>query len=144
MSVTRDFDAMLAEKAGIRPTFKVGGQEFTLRAKLPYAKWNNLLSFMRNPDGDDMDATRKFFTTVLIKADRQRFLDLLAVGASDDDDEDDDTPSIDLAQMGPITDWAMEHFTGKLQSSSNGSSPGANDTGASRNVVSLNARTSAS
>lgn len=142
MSVTRDFDAMLAEKAGERPTFRVAGQEFTLRAKLPYGKWNRLVSYMRDPEGDDMAATRKFFNTALIKADRQRFAELLAVGEEDDDD--DDVPSIDLRQMGPITDWAMEHFTGKLQSNSNGSSPGASATGQPPNVVSLNARTTAS
>lgn len=138
MSMHRDFDAMLAEQAGEKPTFVIGGQTFTLRAKLPFAKWNKLVNFMRADEVDPMEQTRKFFDTCLIRADRARFIELLEVGA--DDEDDDDTPSIGIEQMGPLTDWAMEHFTGKLQSSSNGSSPGSSETGQSRNVVSLNSR----
>lgn len=140
MSVTRDFDAMVAEKAGIRPTFKVAGQEFTLRAKLPYGKWNELIAFMRADETDADMATRKFFNTVLIRADRERFLQLLNV----DDDDSDDVGVVDMQQMDAITDWAMEHFTGKLLSSSNGSSPGVNGTGQQPNVISLSSRNTGS
>jgi hypothetical protein len=136
--VTRDFDAMLAEQAGTRPTFKVGGQEFTLRAKLPYKRWNKLLAVMRNDDTDPDDATAEFFNTVLIANDRQRFLDLL-----DKEDDDDDEDVIGLDQMDGLTDWIMEHFTGKLRNSSNGSSPGPNGTGPAPNVVSLGSKKAA-
>lgn len=134
MSVTRDFDAMLAEKAGVKPTFKIGGQVFTLRSKLPYNKWNELVATMRDPDGDDTAATVRFFNISLIKADRQRFADLLV---SDDDDDD---KVIGLSQMGGLTDWVMEHFTGKAPESSSSSSPGSNDIGAPPNVVSLKSK----
>lgn len=137
--VTRDFDAMLAEQAGIRPTFKVGGQEFTLRSKLPYAKWNKLLAVMRADDVEESAATAEFFNTVLIRADRQRFLDLLAK----EDDDDDDDAVVGLTQMNELTDWVMGHFTGKLLSSSGGSSPGANGTGPAPNVVSLQSKQAA-
>lgn len=137
----KDFDAMLAAQTGNKPTFTIAGQTFTLRAKIPFAKWNSLIAFMQNDDVDAMQQTAKFFNTVLVRADRARFAELLAVG--DEDDDDDETPSIGLDQMSPLTDWAMEHFTGKLQSSSNGSTPGSAETGAPRNVVSLNARTTA-
>lgn len=137
--VTRDFDAMLAEQAGIRPTFKVGGQEFTLRSKLPYKRWNRLLAVMRNDDTDPDTATSEFFNTVLIAADRQRFLDLL----DKEDDDEDDEAVIGLDQMDGLTDWCMEHFTGKLRNSSNGSSPGASGTGPAPNVVSLGSKKAA-
>lgn len=136
MGVTRDFDAMLAEKAGIRPTFRIAGQTFTLRAKLPYAKWNKLLAGMRDADTDEKTASEEFFRTVLIKADRERFLDLLA-----SEDEDDELV-VGMDQIGEITDWAMGHFTGKAPSSSNSSSPGANATGVAPSVVSLDPRVS--
>lgn len=138
MSVTRDFDAAYAEMAGVKPTFRVAGQTFTLRAKIPYAKWNQLVAVMRADDTDAMDATRQFFNSVLIRADRERFAQLL-----DEVEEDDDDKVIGLSQLNDLTDWAMEHFTGKPQSNSTGSSPGADATGASPNVVSLSARTSA-
>lgn len=133
--VTRDFDAMLAEKANGRPTFKVGGQEFTLRAKLPYLKWIRLLAVMRDPDVEEELSTEEFFNTVLIKADRQRFLALL--NAEDEDDEDN---VIGMEEMNDLTDWIMEHFTGKQLNSSAGSSPGSNGTGQSPNVVSLQSK----
>src|SRR4051794_18142014 len=141
MSVTRDFDAMLAEMAGTRPTFKVAGQEFTLRAKLPYGKWNKLIAKMRADDTDADQATKEFFNTVLVRADRERFLALLDV---DDDEDDTDSGVVGIQQMDALTDWVMEYFTGKLKSSSNGSSPGANGTGQPPNVVSLSSRTTAS
>lgn len=137
MSMHKDFDAMLAEKAGEKPTFTIAGQTFTLRAKLPYRKWNDLVALMRDEDADNMDSTKQFFNTVLVRADRERFSQLL------DSDDDEDEGVIGVNQMSELTDWVMEHFTGKLQSSSNGSSPGSNGTGQSPNVVSLSARTTA-
>jgi hypothetical protein len=132
----RDFDQMLAEKAGDRPTFTVGGQTFSLRAKLPYKRWNKLLASMRADGADPQEQTAEFFRTVLIRADRERFVELL----DKEDDEDDEEAVIDLSQMDAITDWIMEHFTGKLRNSSDSSSPGANGTGQPLNVVSLQSR----
>lgn len=134
---TRDFDAMLAEKANKNPTFRVGGQDFTLRSKLPYKRWNRLLAAMRAEDVDPHEATADFFRTVLVKGDRQRFVDLMNHG---DDDEDDDDDVIDMSQMDALTDWVMEHFTGKLSTSSDSSPSGVNGTGPAPNVVSLQSR----
>lgn len=128
---------MLAEQAGIRPTFRIGGQEFTLRAKLPYVRWNKLLSVMRDDDTTPDDATKEFFDTVLVRSDRERFWQLLQR-----DDEDDDAV-IGMDQMDGLTDWVMEHFTGKARRSSDGSSPGVNGTGAAPNVVSLGSKKAA-
>jgi hypothetical protein len=140
VNISRDFDSMLAEKAGINPTFKIGGQEFSLRAKLPYRRWNALLAAMRDPDATEQDTTERFFNTVLIKADRERFLNLL----NNPDDDDDDDNVIDLSQMDQLTDWIMEHFTGKHRNSSDSSSLGVNGTGARPKPVSLSSRNGAS
>lgn len=136
--VTRDFDSMLAEDAS-RPTFKVGGQEFTLRRKLPFAKWKALMAVMRAEDVDEETSTREFFNTVLVRADRDRFLDLLAK----EDDEDDDDNVIGMDQLDALTTWAMEFFTGKLRNSSDGSGHGSNGTGQQPNVVSLQSKQAA-
>lgn len=133
----RDFDAMLAEKAGVAPTFKVGGQEFALRPKLAYKKWVKLLAAMRADDTDEMQATKDFFAAVVVRADRDRFLALL----DKDDDEADDDDVIDMSQLDALTSWVMEILTGKLQTTSSSSSPGASTTGQPLNVVSLNPRT---
>lgn len=135
MSV-RDFDAMLAEKAGVRPTFRVAGQEFTLRAKLPYSRFNELMARMQADGADQQKETEEFFRACLIKADRDRFADLL----NKMDDDDDEDAVIGLSQMDAITDWVMEHFTGKLRNSSDSSPHGVNGTGLAPNVVSLQSR----
>jgi hypothetical protein len=132
--VTRDFDAMLAEKAGIRPTFKIGGQIFTLRAKLPYARWTKLLAAMRDDDVSGEQANEQFFRAVLIPGDRDRFMALL------ESEADDDGAIIGVEDMDGLLDWAMAHFTGKAPSSSNGSSPGSSETGQRPNVISLSSK----
>lgn len=134
---TRDFDSMLAANAGVNPTFKVAGQEFSLRVKLPYRRWNKLLATMRSEDIDEQEGAEDFFNTVLIKADRQRFLDLL----NNEDDDDDAAESISLAQMNDLIDWVMEYFTGKHGNSSDSSTPGVNGTGTRQKLASSTPRT---
>ncbi len=140
MSVTRDFDAMLAEKAGVRPTFKIAGQEFTLRAKLPYAKWQKLQHAMRSDDITSHEANQLFFGAVLARGDVDRFLNLLD---TEDTDNDDDADLIGSDQLDALTEWALEHFTGKAPENANGSAPGSNATGESPNVRSLRSKRAA-
>ncbi len=138
----RDFDAMLAEKANVRPTFKVAGQEFSLRAKLPYRKWRKVQQAMRADDITAHEANLLFFGAVLVRGDVDRFLDLL--DADDDDDgERDDTEELGVDQLDEIISWAPEHFTGKPSESGDGSTSGANTTGAAPNVVSLQSKQAA-
>jgi len=132
--VTRDFDAMLAEKAGVRPTFKIGGQIFTLRSKLPYSRWTKIIAAMRDDDVSGEQANEQFFRAVLIPSDRERFMELL------NSENDDDGAVIGMQEMDELLDWAMSHFTGKAPSNSNGSSPGAGETGQRPNVISLSAK----
>lgn len=138
--VTRDFDARLADrkKAAGRPTFKLAGQEFTLRAKLPFRKWNKVVAFMRADDTTQDEAMDAFFNLVLIRVDRPRFADLLD---REDSESDDDEDVVDWSQVDDLMDWAMEHFTGKNLSSASSSTDGASETDPPRNVVSLSSRT---
>lgn len=131
---TRDFDAMLAERAGVRPTFRVGGQEFTVRAKLPFKRFATLVN---SEQDDEITATEDFFRMVLVPADRDRFMALL-----DADGEEDTDGVIDPEQVKLISEWLMELYTGKGRQSSDGSSDGAATTGPPPNVVSLNPRAS--
>ena len=117
-----------------RPEFIVGGQTFTARAKLPYKRFSTLLEQMRADDVDVQAATAEFFRTALIREDRDRFIELLEY------DGDDDDVTISMEQLNEITDWLMEHFTGKTQPSSDSSPNGAGGTGQSRKVVSLSSR----
>lgn len=130
--VTRDFDAYLAEKAGVRPTFKIAGQVFTLRSKLAYAKWSKILASMRSDDVSPEEANELFFRAVLIRGDVERFMHLL-----NKEDEDDEGAIIGMQEADALVDWAMSHFTGKALTTSDGSSPGSNGTGQSPNVISL-------
>lgn len=133
--VTRDFDAYLAETARVRPTFRIGGQVFTLRAKMAYAKWSKLLASMRSDEVSPEEANDLFFRAALIRSDVDRFMALL----NNDDDSDDDT-IIGMQEADALVDWAMAHFTGKAPNTSDGSSPGSNGTGPSPNVVSLQSK----
>lgn len=136
--VTRDFDAMLSEKAGVRPTFRVGGQEFTAKAKIPYKRFR---AFLESLDGEDVDEAAKFedfMQLALVRDDRERFRQLL-----DADGDDDDEDVVAIGQVGQITEWLIEHYTGKAAPNSDSSSDGSAPTGAPGNVVSLNPRTNA-
>lgn len=133
--VTRDFDAYLAEKAGVRPTFKIAGQIFTLRAKMAYAKWSKLLASMRSDDVSPEEANDLFFRAALIRGDVDRFMALL-----NNEDDDDEGAVIGLQEADALVDWAMAHFTGKALTTSDGSSPGSNGTGPQPNVISLSSK----
>lgn len=136
--VTRDFDAMLAVRAGVRPTFRVGGQEFTVKTKLPFRKFSAFLGSLEAGD-DEMARTEEFFAMALIPADRQRFLDLLK---AEPDDDDDESTYAGPEQIGEITQWLIEYYAGKASENSDSLSNGAGNTAALRNVVSLNPRAS--
>lgn len=136
MQTTFDFDAMIAEKAGTRPTFRVGGQDFTAKARLPFRAFSKMVDMLSSPDMDDTERTEQFFRLVLVRDDQQRFIDLL----NRDDDGDDEWSVISPEQVQKLTNWLLELYTGKRVESSDSSSDGANSTGQSQNVVSLTPR----
>ena len=109
MSSFMDFDAMLREKTGAPPTFHIGGQDFTCRTKVPWRKLDSLVFQIRTglyaEDKTEQDLTEDFFKMVIIKDDRQRFIDLLNADGDDDDDE-----VADYAQVGKLTNWLMDIY----------------------------------
>lgn len=133
----KDFDAMLAG----RPTFTVGGQIFTARAKLPWRKFTSLLSAMSEAvdSGGGTEATEKFLVMAVVRQDRERFKALLEL----DDNDDDDAVGISPGEITELSSWLMEHYTGKRSEGDESSSDGPPKTGPPRKVVSLSARTAA-
>lgn len=137
--VTRDFDAMLAARAGVRPTFKVGGQEFTVKAKLPFKKFQKLVASLAGDDIDEEAKTEEFFRMVLIPQDRERFF--LLLNYDGEGDEVDEWNVVSPEQINGLTEWLMELYTGKAGANSPSSSNGSDDAGQRQNVVSLTSRT---
>lgn len=137
--VTRDFDAMLAERAGVRPTFRLAGQVFTVKARLPHKKFRGLLASLASDDYDEDEKTNEFFSMALIPDDRKRFFLLLDYDG--DGDEVDEQMVVSPDQVQALTTWLMELYTGKQSPSSASSPNGSDTTGGSQNVVSLNYRT---
>lgn len=136
--VTRDFDAMLAERAGVRPTFRVAGQLFTVKAKLPFKRFQTLLSSLASDDVDEDAKTEEFFRLCLVAQDRERFFTLLDYDG--EGDEVDEWAVVSPEQVAALTEWLMELYTGKSLGNSASSSNGSAETGAPPNVVSLNSR----
>ncbi len=138
--VTRDFDAMLAESRGERPTFRVGGQVYTLRRKIGVKAWFKMFEAMRATEDNDV-ANERFFSTVLISRDVPRFLEAYRRGdepAPDGVDPDDWEDNVmDVAVLDLISEWAMEYLSGKPSADSSSFSPGANRTGVAPKPASL-------
>lgn len=134
----KDFDAFLAERGG-RPTFTVGGQTFTARAKLPWRRFTSLLGVMTGADegGEGAQATEQFLAAAVVAKDRERFLALLNLEDNDDDDE----VGISPGEVNELAEWLMGHYTGKHSEQDGSSSDGPPATGQRRKVVSLNPRT---
>lgn len=139
--VTRDFDAMLAERAGVRPTFRLAGQLFTVKAKLPYKKFKNLLATLADDDTDEAQAQEDFFRMALIPQDRERFFALLDYDG--EGDEVDDQAVVSPDQVAALGEWLMELYTGKRPPSEESSLGGSGSAGALPKVVSLNSRSQA-
>jgi hypothetical protein len=137
----KDYDAMLAETVGGRPTFKVAGQTFRCRARLPWKKFSKLLLTLTvsTASGDEsLTQTEEFFNLVLVAEDRQRFLDL--VNYEGDDDNTDDENVIDPKQVGAILDDLLEYYTGKAPSNASESTATPPGAGQPSNVTSLTPR----
>lgn len=136
----KDFDAYLNEHGG-RPTFTVGGQTFTARAKLPWRKFTALLSVMTGAGetGEGAQATEHFLAAAVVAGDRERFTALLNL----EDNDEDDAVGISPGEVNELAEWLMEHYTGKRPERDESSSAGQPATGQRRKVVSLNPRTAA-
>lgn len=136
--VTRDFDAMLAERAGVRPTFRLAGQVFTVKAKLPHKRYRTFLAALTADDADEDALQDEFFRMCLVPQDRERFF--LLLDYEGEGDEVDEWSVASPEQVSELMTWLLETYTGKRSDSSGSSSDGSGVTGTSQNVVSLNAR----
>lgn len=139
----KDFDAMVASRT--KPEFVVGGQKFTARAKIPWKQFAAIIKFMQSDEEavSDEEKAEKFFRLVLSRGDRERFMELLNAGG-EDDEEFGESSIVSIEQVGKLTEWLMEHYTGKPPENDNSSSDGAPNTGAPSNVISLNPQTTKS
>lgn len=100
--------------SGDKETFVVAGQTFTVRAKVPRQSLLNLSSI------DDADRrVDQFFATVLIRVDRERFLELLH-----STDDGDDIPCITIPQANEIMNDITEYLTGASEGKDESSTPG--------------------
>ncbi len=131
----KDFDALLAKKARVQPTFKVCGEEFTCRARLPHKQFQRLINFMQDDEVTAEDATNAFFSFALVRDDLPRFMAIV------DYDGDDDEKVLDNEIANDIVQWLLEIYTGKAAESGPTSSDGSTGTPGSRKVVSLSSRT---
>lgn len=139
--VTRDFDAYVAEQAGVRPTFRLAGQTFTVKAKLPHRKFRNLLAQLTSEEADEAQLEDEFLRMALIPQDRERFF--LLLDYEGEGDEVDEWSVASPEQIQQLIEWLMGLYTGKAEENSDSSSAGSATTGASQNVVSLNSRNQA-
>jgi hypothetical protein len=136
---SKNFDVL---SPTVRPTFTLGGQQFTAKAKLPFRKWQALIDAAGNDEMTDKQQTDEFFKLALIPADRQRFFMMLDWDGGDGDEADEQLV-VDQRQANELTKWLMEIYTGKLPNSSESSSDGSAPTATSQNVVSLSSRSQA-
>jgi hypothetical protein len=108
--VLKNYDTV----SGDRQTFIVAGREFTVRAKVPRQ------SLLDLSDIEDTDArVDRFFATVLIRVDREPFLELLH-----STDDDDDADCITLGQANEIMNDITEFLTGASEGKDASSTPG--------------------
>lgn len=133
MSNFKDFDAMLAEKVGGRPSFQLCGEKFECRSKLPWRKWNAMILSLQLEDNTAEDTVENFFNLVLVKQDRERFFALI-----DKEDEDDDEETfVSDEQIGKVMSWLLDYYTGKAEQSDESSSDKPPTTGRPAKRVSL-------
>src|SRR5215213_6988412 len=113
MSNFKDFDAMLAEKVGGRPSFQLCGQKFECRSKLPWRKWNGMIMSLQLEDNTAEDVVENFFNLVLVPQDRERFSALIDV--DEPENEDDEESYVSDEQIGQLMAWLLDHYTGKAR-----------------------------
>lgn len=135
----KDYDSMLAEQLGERPSFKLGGQVFTCRRALHWTKQSKVFLSLANADGEQFNqASIKFVETCLVPADREKFLALVAE-PEDDDYEDGDTV-VTRFQINAVVNDLFDFYAGKGEASGSESSGSPEVAGQPSNVVSLNSQ----
>lgn len=134
----KDYDAMLAEKLGERPTFTLAGKDFTCRRKLHWTKQSKVFLTLANASGGDAlnAASVDFVKACLVPADRAVFEALMQ---EPDDDYDEDSV-ITRDQLDELVNDLFDYYAGKAEPSDGDSSTSPPDAGPPSNVVSLNSK----
>ena len=141
MSNFKDFYAMLAEKAGDRPSFKLCGQEFTCKKKLPWRAWNAMILSLQFENDTTDEMVEKFFNMVLTTSDKEKFFELLDKDDVDEEgNEIEDDNFVSDEQTGAVMKWLLDLYTGKAQENDESSSGKQPTSGQPAKVVSLSRR----
>lgn len=113
----RDFDAEVELRD--RPSFRLGGETFTCKAKLSFRKIQKLLgAFTGNvAESELILKVDEFFAVVLMKDDVDRFFAMLDAA----DEVDDGDGAVDLGQIRDLMVWLVEHYTGNVSGQSTAS-----------------------
>lgn len=106
MSV-KDFNSSVAAKQ--RKEFTVAGQKFAARPKLAWRTYSRLIDSITSDKLSEEEAARQFFNTVLIKADRARFISLLS---AEEGDDDEGSEVISNEQVVEISQWLISEYRG--------------------------------
>lgn len=134
MSIYRDFDAAAAEAAGDAPAFKIGGQEFTTRRRVAYAKYLALQNEIRQETaGGDLDEAAevdRFFKLVLKPDEYDRLQGVFTESEAVEDEDDPKYVSAD--QVAQLYVWLLEHYSGKMTGNDEKSNDGPQRIGQSR------------
>lgn len=137
----KDFDAAVREVNGDRPTFKLGGQTFTCKARLKGTTVIQLLNLVGTAQNQETAALElmanidNLFAKVLIKPDRERFFEVIR--GSDEDEDEDDEAIIDFTSLMELMSWLMNMYLGNLGGSASNSDVGPSEIGQPAKVISL-------
>lgn len=130
--VYRDFDAAVAE-AQEAPRFKVGGEEFTARRRLPFPKYVALNAARQDAiesgEFDEFTETRRFMSLALRPSDFERFMELIMRYEETDDDAE---RYVSPQEINNIIEWLSEYYSGKANENDSSSGTGAGKIGQSR------------
>jgi hypothetical protein len=129
----KNFDELVTGRK--KEPFKLGGQTFTIRARLHSRRFARMLKDCQDAEGAEasIDAAGRFMNRALIVKDRERFQQLI----DGDDDDDDDAKVVTFEQLRELVDWCVDHYTGKHDTQEESSTPGSPPTPTPRNVVSF-------
>jgi hypothetical protein len=133
----KNFDELLRGRK--REPFQLGGQEFTIRARIHARSFAKMLASVQDLETAEqtIDATARFMEYVVVPEDRERFMCLFGTPQDGEDDVDEDNV-ITIDQVHALVGWVIEHYTGKLLTQEESSSPGASSTPTQQNVLSFN------
>lgn len=133
--VYRDFDAAVAETQEA-PRFKLGGEEFTARRRLPFPRYVAMnaarMEALEAGELDELVEVQRFMNLALKPAEYDRFMELIMSYDEDDEDESYVSPH----EIDQVVTWLMEYYSGKASENDSKSGTGVSKIGQSRRRLS--------